>query len=98
MREIRTYGLMRGCWPVRLHGGLGSTPPRPRNWAANPLLGEPLDGAGNLGSGCVGDMRQLRELPRMSALRLGFPTDADTRRSQRFAAAAGLRPVIVTQT
>jgi hypothetical protein len=71
MREIRTYGLMRGCWPVRLHGGLGSTPPRPRNWAANPLLGEPLDGAGNLGSGCVGDMRQLRELPRISALRLG---------------------------
>jgi hypothetical protein len=40
------------------------------------LLGEPLDGAGNLGSGSVGDMRQLRELPRISALRLGFPTVA----------------------
>ena len=27
-------------------------------------------------------MRQLRELPRISALRFGFPTDAETRRSQ----------------
>jgi hypothetical protein len=40
------------------------------------LLGEPLDGAGNLISGSVGGMRQLRELPRISALRFGFPTDA----------------------
>ncbi len=27
MREIRTYGLMRGCWAVRHDGGLGSTQP-----------------------------------------------------------------------
>jgi hypothetical protein len=44
--------------------------------AENRLLGEPLDGAGNLSSGSVGDMRQLRELPRTSALRFGFPTYA----------------------
>jgi hypothetical protein len=36
MREIRTYGLMRGCWPARPYDGLGSTPPRPqRRWASN---------------------------------------------------------------
>jgi hypothetical protein len=44
--------------------------------AENLLLREPLDGAGFLGSGSVGGMRQLRELPRISALRLGIPTDA----------------------
>jgi hypothetical protein len=44
--------------------------------AKNRLLGEPLDGAGNLISGSVGDLRQLRELPRISALRFGFPTHA----------------------
>jgi hypothetical protein len=39
-----------------------------QNRAGNLLLGEPLDGAGNLGSGSVGDMRQLRELPRISGV------------------------------
>ena len=42
----------------------------------NMLLRELRDGAGNLISGSVGGMRQLRELPRISALRFGFPTAA----------------------
>jgi hypothetical protein len=46
------------------------------NRAKNLPLCEPLDGAGNLGSGSVGGMRQLHELPRLSALLLGFPPDA----------------------
>jgi hypothetical protein len=45
-------------------------------WAKSLPLCEPLDGTGSLGSGSVGDMRQLLELPRISALRLGFPTAA----------------------
>ena len=71
------------------------------------LLRELRDGAGNLISGSVGEMRQLRELPRISALRFGFPTTArdaplapsDSLRdsleplgSQMFASAARLRP------
>jgi hypothetical protein len=36
----------------------------------------PFDGAGKLISGSVGGMRQLRELPRISALRFAFPTVA----------------------
>ncbi len=58
------------------------------------LLGEPLDGAGNLISGSVGDMRQLRELPRISALRFGFPTDASDAPLARFAAAPRFRSEI----
>jgi hypothetical protein len=37
------------------------------------LLGEPLDDAGNLISGSVGDMPQLRELRRISGLSIRFP-------------------------
>jgi hypothetical protein len=68
-----------------------------QNWVENLLLCEPLDGAGKLGSGSVGDMRQLPELPRISALRLGFPTDARDAPLATFAAAAGFRPVAVMQ-
>ena len=62
------------------------------NWAGNMLLGEPLDGAGNLISGCVGDMRQLRELPPTSAFRFGFPTVAGHAPLAQFAATACVRP------
>jgi hypothetical protein len=48
-------------------------------------------GAGNLSSGSVGEMRQLRE-PRISALRFGFPTVARGAPLARFAAAACFRP------
>jgi hypothetical protein len=57
------------------------------------LVGEQLEGAGNLISGSVGEMRQLRELPRISALRFGFPTDARAAPLATFAAAARFRPV-----
>ena len=55
------------------------------------LLGEQLDGAGNLISGADGDMRQLHELPRISALRFGFPACVCDAPLATFAAAARFR-------
>src|SRR5208282_5537273 len=41
MREIRTYGLTRGCWPVRLarRAGVYSTAPHPPSLPATARLG-----------------------------------------------------------
>ncbi len=61
------------------------------------LLGEQLDGAGNLISGTGGDMRQLRELPRISALRFGFPAGVHDAPLASFAAAARFQPSLLSK-
>jgi hypothetical protein len=65
---------------------------RPAKVARNRLLREPLDAAGNRGSGFWRQRAQVRDLRRNRSCARGFPSDARVAALARFASAACFWP------